>query len=157
MGNPRMLDFADWIGLVITHLWVGILALVDHTMKEPSIAPGYTFLYPLLCKAARENGYALALHGTMQRDMDLVAIPWVSDAQPREVLVEALKVVLDGYILNVEDHPHLPEASPVIRPHGRMAWSIYITNGFYVDLSVMPTSDAFIDMIEKEITQEATE
>lgn len=56
-------------------------------MKEPSIAPAYTFLYPILCEAARACGYALAIHGTMQRDLDLVAVPWVDEALPAWLVI----------------------------------------------------------------------
>ena len=34
----------------------------------------------MLCDVAREMGYALALHGSMNRDMDLIAVPWVVGA-----------------------------------------------------------------------------
>jgi len=109
--------------------------------KSPSIAPAYAFLYPILCEAAIAKGYALALHGSIQRDLDVIAVPWTDDAEPREVLVEAIKKACDGWIIHPGDGPEQsPDVSPVTRSHGRMAWSIYIADGVYIDLSVMPLS-----------------
>lgn len=101
-------------------------------MRTPSIAPAYAFLYPLMCEAARECGYALALHGTMARDLDVVAIPWVEDAQePDDVLVAIMRKI-DGYVIGSS------RENPTQKPHGRIAWSIHIDGGVFIDLSVMP-------------------
>lgn len=52
----------------------------DAPKPPPSPAAVYAHLYPSLVVDARELGYALALHGSMARDLDLVAIPWTDDA-----------------------------------------------------------------------------
>ena len=91
---------------------------------------------PLRAKA-RELGYALAVHGSLARDIDLVAVPWVEEAVPAEDLVKALVILLrietgfaalsaglDGQIISV-------------RPHGRRAWAIVMGGGSYIDLSVI--------------------
>ena len=40
--------------------------------KEPSWAPAYVVgIYPRLAKRAKELGYALALHGSLQTDLDI--------------------------------------------------------------------------------------
>ena len=41
-------------------------------MKDVSNATAYALLVPALMKAGREVGYALAVHGSMARDLDLV-------------------------------------------------------------------------------------
>ena len=38
-------------------------------MKDPSYAPTYCALYPALANIARSHGYALAIHGTLGRDV----------------------------------------------------------------------------------------
>ena len=48
---------------------------------------------PLKTKA-RELGYNLVLHGSLARDIDLIAIPWVESAVPAEQLVEAFLEVI---------------------------------------------------------------
>jgi hypothetical protein len=59
-------------------------------MKAPTRAPFYAAMYHALCTTAREHGYALAIHGTVTSDLDLVAIPWTEEAAPAEVVKDAL-------------------------------------------------------------------
>ncbi len=37
-------------------------------------------IYPQLVEEARRHGYALAPHGSLQRDLDLIAVPWSEEA-----------------------------------------------------------------------------
>jgi hypothetical protein len=106
-------------------------------MKEP-----YERLLPLLRQVAREHGYALGFHGSGERDCDLIAAPWVEEASDAEVLIEALRVAMDGHILRNEG------ATPTYtqKPHGRRAWAIVPlkdnTDGrLYFDISVMPKKE----------------
>ena len=36
----------------------------------------HDILIPALCEVERRNGYAIAVHDSLERDIDLVAIPW---------------------------------------------------------------------------------
>lgn len=74
------------------------------------------------------NGYACALHGSMQRDIDVVAVPWTKNAVKAETLV---KRICKQMGLTVS-------GGPTKKPHGRMAWSLLIEAIGFVDLSVMP-------------------
>ena len=115
-------------------------------MKAASVTAAYVVFYPCLCDVAREHGYALAIHGTMQRDCDLVAIPWTDKAVAALTLVKALREVAGGCWHNPEVDHWFPRGSPTIKPHGRVAWSIHLTNkggeGPYFDVSVMPRRPA---------------
>lgn len=94
----------------------------------------------------RQLGYALAEHGSMRRDIDLVAIPWTHDAVPALVLVRELQATVrlwnGGIAVIVNDIAAAPtdftRRSPQPKPHGRLAWSIHLGGGPYLDLSVMP-------------------
>jgi hypothetical protein len=107
-------------------------------MKPPTFAPIYVGLYPLLAEKARELGYALAIHGTVARDFDLIAVAWIDDAaEPvalRDALMDCMAVSLgdsvDGRGVRLDDG----EA----KPHGRIAWSIPLGAGAVLDLSVVP-------------------
>ena len=103
-------------------------------MLCPIYALAYAQTLPTLRKIAREHGYALALHGSMATDLDLVAIPWVEDASESFVLVEAIREAVDGVINMKTDH------NPSWKPHGRLAWVIYPRgcDSVYIDISVMP-------------------
>lgn len=44
----------------------------------------YTTYFGMLNEAANKLGYALTIHGSMSRDFDLVAIPWIADCGSHE-------------------------------------------------------------------------
>jgi hypothetical protein len=99
----------------------------------------YALALPNLRAIAREHGYALAVHGSMATDLDLLAAPWTDTCSDAETLVEALKAAVNGVLPTPDDYFTDPNPSP--RPHGRRAWCIHMYNGFsgpYIDLSVMP-------------------
>lgn len=99
------------------------------------IAPWYAVMYLKLDRIAWRHGYALALHGSMRRDLDLVAIPWTDDADDPEKLIRAfVRLIIERAAVDVK----LP--LPTIKPHGRLAYSIPIgfASGHYLDVSVMP-------------------
>lgn len=105
-------------------------------MKEPNFSPVFASLYVGLCDIARKNGYALAVHGTMNLDFDLVAIPWTDEAVEPFDLIKKLE-----YLLNMFDgsiHYGLHAEEPEIKPHGRKAWLLIMGNGAAFDISVMP-------------------
>ena len=88
----------------------------------------YAAALPSLQAVAEGMGYALAVHGSMHNDFDLVAIPWREDAVSAEQLVDAI-VDIAGY-WGVD--------GPEKKPHNRRAWSIAMACGARIDLSVMP-------------------
>ncbi len=49
----------------------------------------YAHCYKGLHRIARRMGYNLLLHGSMGRDMDLVAVPWVDDPKTHHELLKA--------------------------------------------------------------------
>lgn len=100
--------------------------------KNPTWAPAYMVgIYPALAAAARTKGYALALHGSLQRDLDLVAIPWTDDAaDPKDLL----SVLCEEFDIETNN----PLGMPMAKPHGRLCWTIPLWWGAYIDLSVMP-------------------
>lgn len=96
----------------------------------------YAEIFGHLQQCARDNGYALAVHGSCARDFDIIAVPWTDKAvEDSELIYEFVRVL----------HP-VATAAPVIKPHGRKAWFIILSheqsaNGltdFGVDVSVMP-------------------
>ena len=123
-------------------------------MKEANRAPAYVVLYHSLCDVARKYGYALAIHGSVVTDLDLIAIPWVDETCSAEELKDFLMNHIEacGYgdllrregfseetvkqIMETKEHRHLDGVT--IKPHGRKAWNIYLGGGAKVDLSIMP-------------------
>lgn len=100
------------------------------------VAKAYAALIGPLRAKARELGYALGVHGSIKRDIDLIACPWTSEAVAPDVLAEAMRVeaerVIGFAVYGADDTwPRLG------KPHGRLCWTIHF-NGTYIDLSVMP-------------------
>lgn len=104
--------------------------------------PMYAVIYPFMAMRAHECGYALAIHGSMARDFDLIAVPWTENAKSAEELVARILDVMDGTIFSMEQ---LDPTKPTEKPHGRRAYSMHLrtwTGNAYIDLSVMPRKEA---------------
>lgn len=113
-----------------------------------SYALVYAALLPGLQEIAREHGYALATHGSMATDLDLIACPWTAEATDAETLAEAMREYLHGYFPPSSrkfqgEWTIVP--NPEDKPHGRRAWCIHcspsetpVHSPCYIDLSVMP-------------------
>jgi hypothetical protein len=107
-------------------------------------------MYHGLCVVARERGYALAIHGTVTSDLDLIAIPWTEEAVSGEELRDALMAHIDAcdfegslvrFGLSKEMASQIAAQhgqEKALKPHGRVAWNLYLEHGCKVDLSVMP-------------------
>ncbi|HNP65938.1 MAG TPA: hypothetical protein PKH39_18565 [Woeseiaceae bacterium] len=83
----------------------------------------------------RASGYALAIHGSMKRDLDVIAVPWTQKAVKAETLVTRLCEALDlGFSA---------DNNPTQKPHGRRCWTLVTLNSStgYMDLSVMPRTN----------------
>jgi len=91
-------------------------------------------ILPALRASARFHGYAIAVHGSLKRDIDLVAIPWTEQAIEPLQLVEHLKGAVGGVLGNC-----IQIGKPGEKPHGRIAFTL-AHPGFAgeIDLSVLP-------------------
>lgn len=94
-------------------------------------------ILPPMRRAAKDAGYAITVHGSLNRDIDLVAVPWrehnVADA-------DRLVILICGAIAGVTGRCN-PERGWTEKPHGRLAKILLVwcgeTTG-QLDLSVMP-------------------
>lgn len=114
----------------------------------------YSQILPKIREAAKELGYAVAIHGTMQRDLDLLAVPWTEEAADHMSLVQAVAVAVGGYVIGngVDDRGCVSER-PTEQPHGRMSWNICWGGKAFIDLSVMPRCDQMRAAIERAETK----
>lgn len=106
-------------------------------MKPPSFAPVYAVFFPILAEIAQANGYALALHGSLQRDLDLLAVPWTKEAVSAEELMKAIADYA-GEVMGMMFETAVVITQVEEKPHGRKAWCIAMGNGSVIDLSVTP-------------------
>jgi hypothetical protein len=114
----------------------------EYQNPEAVAPPCYAVLYPHLSAIANRHGYALAVHGSMRRDFDLVAVPWTEEAGEPLPMIQEMKAAVEGVYSHHEVDHLIKTGNPTEKPHGRVAWSIHLTNkgmhGPYLDISVMP-------------------
>lgn len=106
------------------------------------LSAAYACVYSMLINVAKKHGYALAIHGSVSRDLDLIAVPWVEDAAEGLTLIKAFKDATGCVTTGKEWDDLVPDCEPTIKPHGRLAYSLHFTEegmyGPYIDISVMP-------------------
>jgi len=110
-------------------------------------------LLPALREVSRRYGYALGVHGSLERDIDLIAVPWTDGALDATDLAAALYTACKA-IMGFATGPAgwteketwgPPDGSlpnPSRKPHGRLAWTIVLGGGPYLDVSIMPRTVA---------------
>lgn len=108
----------------------------------------YAYYLGIMQEKAREMGYNLVLHGSLNRDCDLIAIPWVDKPQPHFELIKALDfIVTERTCYTKPEHYQYS-----VLPGGRHSYVINIFRGgflpefedyvpdpqYYLDISVTP-------------------
>lgn len=94
-------------------------------------------MLPKIRGVARALGYTIAIHGTFDRDYDLVAIPWIKEAVDSDTLAMAVYKAAGAIRWRCW------QDDGVIKPHGRKTYCFdwdrenYESKN-YCDLSVMP-------------------
>lgn len=66
-----------------------------HTVEEMSAF--YMSRLPAIRAAAKEVGYALGLHGSTRRDLDLMAMPWREDHADKDTLTKEIQKAACGF------------------------------------------------------------
>lgn len=96
------------------------------------IDPDYGRVYTIVRKLAWEEGYAIGLHGSFTRDLDMVACPWTEKpCDPKKLIARIVQAT--GLR---EQH-----GNPGAKPHGRLVWTLLFPefgDPRFVDLSIMP-------------------
>jgi hypothetical protein len=98
-------------------------------VKPANYAPVYCALYPDLAEIARKHGYAMAVHGTVGRDFDLICIPWIeAPGTPADVVAEICSTFAIREV-----------GKPDTTHHGRIRHTVSISHGeCFLDLQFMP-------------------
>jgi hypothetical protein len=93
--------------------------------------PDYARIFTKARCLAWSEGYALVLHGTATRDLDLLAVPWTNGACEPEHLIQ-----------RVEDACDIKVTVPAsVKPHGRLTWTLTFKefgDPRFIDFSIMP-------------------
>lgn len=122
-------------------------SMCDRTERPCAYTQRTRSIYRILIRAIRYRaercGYAIAQHGSLKTDIDLVAIPWREGAIDAAYLAEQIRLTVEQ-IVGFAFSPS-GDAEPVRKPHGRLGWAFYLqpldVPGPYIDLSVMPRAN----------------
>lgn len=100
---------------------------------KPNYAAVYAAaLYPDLCPIFHRHGYALAVHGSLARDFDLIAVPWAESVSPPDVVLAGITGAFAVRLIG---------GLKMMR-HGRLCQTISIGHGnCSIDLSFLPYSE----------------
>lgn len=101
-------------------------------MKSANNAPVYASIYAEIAEEFRNHGYALAIHGSLIRDFDLIAIPWIEKPSTQEQVLNDIKgkFSIEKII------------GPNTTLHNRICYTLVMGWGNYsIDLSFMPANN----------------
>lgn len=106
----------------------------DERPRARRHSPSVTEIVARVRHVARGHGYAIGVHGSLVRDVDLIAAPWIERASAPDELATAIADELGGAV-----------RARARRAHGRIGYVVLIPGGKhpnYIDLSVMAPSHA---------------
>jgi hypothetical protein len=77
-------------------------------------------------RVARDAGYAITVHGSLARDIDLVAVPWIEhNVSSPDYLAERVAAVIAGQLGRCNIHGKSAAGLKwTAKPHGRQAITI---------------------------------
>lgn len=111
-----------------------------HDLRADLCLEYYEVLIAALRYVAHRCGYAIGVHGSLKRDIDLIAAPWRDSAVNGSYLVEEIRKTTE-MIIGTARVRYVDQAQPQKNPCGRLSWTLYLTHsddGPYLDISVMP-------------------
>jgi len=113
--------------------------------KPTQVKPGlYCLFYEYLKQIAQQYGYNLIVHGSLQRDLDLIAIPWTDNCsfKKEQLMIQEFEKYLTGYQSDKPSFTTLPgkRNAYVINlnrgdKHGE--WMRFEDKEYYLDISVV--------------------
>ncbi len=110
----------------------------------------YVAYFGILKDVAAFHGYALCVHGSIERDFDLIAVPFDLKVSSHTELLQAIRVVVgcetsSDKLFDIVGH----------EPHGRTCYTIEAGGGGYFDISFTPTLQEAVKRAKQEIKNEA--
>lgn len=120
---------------------------------KPSL---YAYYFIYLKEIAKKYGYNLVLHGSLNRDMDLIAIPWEKEIGKHENMINEFVEYLGGELvlqnLRLDENKKVVGDMYDVTHHGRMWYIINLNREckmindvwtdaqYYLDISVIPST-----------------
>jgi hypothetical protein len=117
----------------------------DRTEADDIVQGAYNralleLILPPMRRVAKDLGYAITVHGSLCRDIDLVAVPWTEQCSGNH---GELALALSGAIASITGRCHRRHGEWTKKPHGRLAITMLAWCGettANIDLSVVAAS-----------------
>lgn len=123
---------------------------------KPSL---YAFYFEIIKQIGVNYGYNIVLHGSMNRDLDLIAIPWVEKIGDKDEMIDKIAELIGGVVMMQNRSVNNIEGDRFSTTHhGRINYLININRDFeyyfdgtsatikdysdpqtYIDISIIPT------------------
>ena len=116
---------------------------MEQTIKPIHVKPSfYAYCFETLKTIAKGFGYNLVLHGSLNRDLDLIAIPWIDNVKDEFEMIKEFDKYLNGIYSSSKEHylfSILPanRKSYVINLNRAGKWNDYVDAQYYLDISVI--------------------
>lgn len=94
----------------------------------------WIFRFDDIRKVAAECGWAIAVHGSVVHDLDLMAMPWVEEHTTADELAERLSRI----VVSEEYYREPVKSKPGDKPNGRIVYTIF-AGQTYIDMNVIET------------------
>jgi len=116
-----------------------------HKIPKSKLKKFYLSLLPRIRRIAKQCGYAIGVHGSCTRDLDLIAAPWTKKALQPMTLAVRLEKSFSKYTKGSRGFTAEGFGN---KPHGRKCFVIYLgchgadsrnAAAIYIDLSVIST------------------
>lgn len=104
----------------------------------------FASMYEDIRYVAIQCGWAVALHGSLCSDMDIMAMPWTEEAIKFEELVDKISKLFDRNSL-AENYTITYDE----KPHNRVVATIPIWVDFYLDISTIDTRKPMERILER--------
>lgn len=88
----------------------------------------YAMCWEDMRKIAHENGWAIALHGSLKTDLDIMAMPWEEDCKPADVFIKSLADLFKSPFLILKYR---------VKPHNRISYNLVIYGDFSLDIQMI--------------------
>ena len=90
---------------------------------KPSL---YAFYFEVIKEIGLKYGYNIVLHGSMNRDLDLIAIPWEETLGDVDEMVDKICSLIGGFVLmQNRDVGNLKGDRCSDKPHRRVVFDQY--------------------------------
>jgi hypothetical protein len=121
--------------LFLRNLILTIMEIKKPIHAKPSL---YSFYFEVIKEIGLKYGYNIVLHGSMNRDLDLIAIPWTEEIGDKEQMIDEIATTIGGNVLmQNRSVKNIKGKRYSKKPHRRIVYIININRDFEMKYNSM--------------------